>query len=365
MDKPQKVVVVITNRTIIRLILWIIAATLGFRFFGHIQHELILIFSAAFLALALNPVVSNISKRLRSRSRARATAMAYLLVVSLLTAFFLLVIPPLVTQTRTFIQDVPQTVENFQNQDSSLSRTIYKYNLNDKLDQASKDFADHYSDFGEKLLDTSKRVAEAVISFLVVLVLAFMMLVEGPKWMQTYFKALPAKRRTHHEMLAKRMYRSVTGFVNGQLVLAIIAGTFAAITLEITSHIFGVSSVNAVALGGIVAVFGIIPLFGNPLAATIVILSCLLNNSVTMALVMLVYFVIYFFIENHTLQPYLQSRFNELTPLTVFIAAIIGVGVAGFLGAIVAIPAASTIKILVTDYYQRHKLTPDIPETKA
>lgn len=364
MDKSQKVVVVITNRTIIRLILWIIAATLGFRFFGHIQHELILIFSAAFLALALNPVVSNISRRLRSRSRGRATAMAYLLVVTFLTAFFLLVIPPLVSQTRTFIQDVPQTVHNFQTQDSSLSRTIYRYNLNDKLDQASKDFADHYSNFGNKLLDTTKRVAEAIVSFLVVLVLTFMMLVEGPKWMETYFKALPAKRREHHKALASRMYRSVTGFVNGQLVLAIIAGTFAAITLEITSRIFDVN-INAAALGGIVAVFGIIPLFGNPMAATIVILSCLLNNSLAMALVMLVYFVIYFFVENHTLQPYLQSRFNELTPLTVIIAALIGVGVAGFLGAIVAIPAASAIKILVTDYYQRHKLTPDVPETKS
>lgn len=364
MDKSQKIVVVITNRTIIRLILWIIAATFAYKFFGRVQHELILIFTAAFLALALNPIVSAISGRLRSRSRVRATAMAYLLVVSFLTAFFLLVIPPLVTQTRTFIRDVPQTVENFQSQDSSISRAIYRYNLNEKISQASKDFADHYSNFGVRILDTTKRVAEAIISFLVVLVLAFMMLVEGPGWIETYYKALPARRKEHHRMLAKKMYRSVTGFVNGQLVLAIIAGTFAAITLEITSRIFGVS-INAVALGGIVAVFGVIPLFGNPMAATVVILFCLLNNSLAMALVMLVYFLIYFFIENHTLQPYLQSRFNELTPLTVIIAALVGVGVAGFMGAIVAIPAASTIKILVTDYYHRHKIKPDVPETSS
>lgn len=364
MEKSQKVVVVVTNRTIVRLILWILAATIGFKFFGYVEHELVLIFAAVFLALALNPVVSSIASRLRSRSRAQATAMAYLLVVTFLTAFLLLVIPPLVKQTRTFIKDVPQTVENFQKQDSSLARAVYRYNLNEKLSQASKDFSDHYSGFGVRLLDTSKRIAQAVISFLVVLVLTFMMLVEGPRWLQTYFKALPAKRREHHEILAGKMYRSVTGFVNGQLVLAIIAGVFAGITLEITSRIFDVS-INAVALGGIVAVFGIIPLFGNPMAATVVILSCLLNNSFGMALVMLIYFVIYFFIENHTLQPWLQARFNELTPLTVFIAALLGVGFAGFMGAIVAIPIASAIKILITDYYQRHKLKPDIPETTA
>ncbi len=364
MEKPQKVVVVITNRTIVRLILWIVAATLAFKFFGHIQHELILIFAAVFLALALNPVVTSISQRLRSRSRVRATAMAYLLVVSLLTAFLLLVIPPLITQTRTFIRDVPDTVQNFQNEDTSLSRAVYRYNLNDKLNQASKDFANNYSSFGGKVLDTTKRVAEAIVSFLVVLVLTFMILVEGPQWLDTYFKALPAKRRDHQKMLAKRMYKSVSGFVNGQLILAIIAGTFAAIALTIGSHIFDVN-INAIALGGIVAVFGIIPLFGNPLAASIVILSCLLNNSPGLALFMLVYFLIYFFVENHTFQPYLQARLNELTPLTVFIAALIGVGVAGILGAIVAIPIASAIKILVTDSYSRHKLLPDVPDIKS
>ena len=113
------------------------------------------------------------------------------------------------------------------------------------------------------------------------------------------------------------------------------------------------------ALAGIVSVFGLIPLFGNPLAAIIVILVCLIN-SVTLGLVMLIYFVVYFFVENHTFQPYIQSKLNELTPLTVFVAAVLGVGFGGLLGAIIAIPAASAIKVLVEDYFERrqHKDAP-------
>ena len=68
---------------------------------------------------------------------------------------------------------------------------------------------------------------------------------------------------------------------------------------------------------------------------------------------MLAYFVVYFFVENHTFQPYLQSRLNELTPLTVFVAALLGIGFGGFLGAIVAIPLASAVKILLEDYFER------------
>ena len=74
-----------------------------------------------------------------------------------------------------------------------------------------------------------------------------------------------------------------------------------------------------------------------------------------MGITMLIYFVIYFFIENHTFQPYIQSRLNELTALTVFVAAILGVGFGGLLGAIIAIPAASAIKVLVEDYFERHR----------
>jgi predicted PurR-regulated permease PerM len=70
---------------------------------------------------------------------------------------------------------------------------------------------------------------------------------------------------------------------------------------------------------------------------------------------MLVYFILYFFIENHTFQPYIQSKLNELTPLTVFVAAVLGVGFGGLLGAIIAIPAASAIKILVEDYFERRR----------
>jgi len=81
-----------------------------------------------------------------------------------------------------------------------------------------------------------------------------------------------------------------------------------------------------------------------------------LLNSMSLAIVMLIYFVIYFFVENHTLQPYVQSRLNQLTALSVFVAAIIGVGFAGFLGAIVAIPAASTLKVLAEDQIERRGL---------
>jgi predicted PurR-regulated permease PerM len=353
MNPYKKVTVNITNKTIVRTILWVVATVMLFQFIGKITHVLTLIFAAFFLALALNPVVSWSRRRLKIKSRAQATAVAYLMVVAFLILFFALVTPPLVRQTREFIGNIPQIVENFQTQDTSLSRSVKKYHLDEKLNQGASDFASNYSNFGGKVLDTGKRIAEAIASIFAVLVLTFMMLVEGPKWLELYFGSLQDNQSKRQRKIAKKMYRAVSGYVNGQVIIAAVAGTIAFLTLEILGQLLNVPS-NAVALGGIVFVFGIIPLFGNPIAATLVVLVSLLN-SVTLALIMIIYFIVYFFIENHTFQPYVQSRLNDLTPLMVFVAALIGVSFGGILGAIVAIPAASAIKILAEDYYERRE----------
>lgn len=350
-NEKTRVVVSLTTRTIIKIILCVVAAYLSYKAFIRVGHILTLIFSAFFLALALNPVVSWMSRRLKIESRARATAAAYVTVIAVLTLFFALITPPLISQTRDFIKEVPQLVDNFQQQDSGLARTAKKYHLDEKISSSAKDFADNYGNFGSTVLDTGKRVAGIIVSLLAVVVMAFMMLVEGPYWMELIWGLTPKKNRPRAKKLAHEMYRGVSGFVNGQVIVSLVAGLCAFIALEIASRIIGVH-VNAIALAGIVAVFGLIPLFGNPISSTLVVLFCLLNST-TLAIVMIAYFVLYFLVENHTFQPYVQSRLNKLTALSVFVSALIGVGLAGFLGAIVAIPAASAIKVLVEDYFVR------------
>lgn len=354
MNNGRDVTVNITNRTIVRAIFWVVVSILLYKFTGRISHGLTLIFASLFLALALNPVVSWVSRRLHIRGRVRAVGAAYLMVIAAIAIFFSLVIPPLVRQTRTFISDVPQIVDSYQNKDTSLSRTVKKYKLDEKITMGAKDFASQYSNFGSTILDTGKRIIEAIISVLVVLIMTFMMLVEGPLWLDRIFALMPASKRDHRRRIAQRMYKGVTGFVNGQVILAIVAGIFAFTALEIASHVTH-ANVNALALAGIVSVFGLIPLFGNPISSTIVFLVCA-SSSVKLALIMIIYFVIYYFIENHTFQPYIQARLNELTPLTVFIAAILGIGFGGLLGAIVAIPAATCVKVLVEDQITRRGL---------
>jgi predicted PurR-regulated permease PerM len=216
MEPSRNVTVNVTNRTIIRTILWIVAAVLLYKFVGRVGHILTLIFAAFFLALALNPVVSWMSRHLGLKSRVRATAAAYLLVIAFLAVFFIAVIPPLVRQTRNFVSDVPHIVQTFQNQNSSAARAAKRSHLDQRLTQGAKSFASHYNNFGSTVFNTGKRIAEGLASVFAVLVMTFMMLVEGPRWLELIWGTMPERKRQRRQHMAHKMYRGVTGFVNGQ-----------------------------------------------------------------------------------------------------------------------------------------------------
>lgn len=363
----QAVTVTITNRTVVRIVVLVIASILAFRVLDDISHILTLIFVAFFLALALNPAVSRIAKALQTQSRAMATGIAYIIVLSLLGLFIWTVVPPLVRQSVEFVNDIPPALSSVESQDTALGRFVRRYELGEQLDELGTDIKrtleDNLPSLSGQVVNTVTRGGGTLVSIITVIVLTFMMLVEGPRWLERAQILLPADKRERYRRLALKMYRVVTGYVNGQLLIAVLAAAFALVALLIASTIFEVS-VNAVALAGIVAVIGLIPMIGNTIAASIVVLVCMFS-SVGLAITMAAFFIVYQQIENITIQPYIQSKYNELTPLLVFVAALLGIGFGGLLGALVAIPVAGCLKIVVDDYLERRgisKVTADTSE---
>src|SRR3989344_9237124 len=156
MQDRRETTVNITDRTIVRGVLWVIVAVLAYKFVGELSHVLTLIFISFFLTLALNPVVGWLTRRLKVSSRVRATAVAYLFLVALLVGFLFLTVPPIINQSRDFIGNVPTLVDNFQGQDNSLARAAERYNIDQRLSDAASSFAKNYSDFGTTILDTTK-----------------------------------------------------------------------------------------------------------------------------------------------------------------------------------------------------------------
>lgn len=350
-NKPQ-LRITIDSRTILKVLALVVLTLLGLSFIKITAPVLVLILISFFLAMALNPAVSWITGKLKSRSRVSATGAAYILVVVFLAGFFSLVVPPLIKQTSVFIEQVPGTINNLQKEDSSLNKFINRYQLQDEVSQFSSEFKNKFKDVGVPVLaESAGKIGTTIINFIIIFVLTFMMLVEGPLWLQRLNKLISSKkRRDHTAKLAYKMYKVVVGYVNGQVIVALIGGLFAAVSLYVLSQIFD-ASINAIALGGIVGLFALLPLVGTMIGAAIAVLACLLVSA-PLAIAAAIFFIIYQQIENVTIQPYIQARTNNLTPLTVLVAALVGVGVGGFLGALLAIPVAGIIKVLLDDYLE-------------
>ncbi|MCA9324366.1 AI-2E family transporter, partial [Candidatus Saccharibacteria bacterium] len=338
----------ISNRTIVRIIAFLLGTVLLLRVLENMRHPLTLVFVSFFLSLALNPIVTKLSGMLKSKSRVRATAIAYAAVTAVIVAFIILIVPPLINQTTEFIREVPKTLSNIENQDSGLGRFVRRYELEKQLNDFATDWSRNLGSVKGPVVTTANRIFSNVISIVTVFVLTFMMLVEGPRWIKSFWKHVPKDRRNHDQEIAEKMYRVVTSYVNGQVLVAAIGAVFAMIALVIASTIIGVT-VNAVALAGIIFLFALIPTVGTILGASIVVLFSLFASS-TLALVMVVYFIVYQQIENATVQPMIQSRGNELTPMLVFIAAVLGIGLGGVLGGFMAIPIAGCAKVLFDDW---------------
>jgi len=350
-----------SNETIIRIIAFIIGAGLLINFFESIRHPLTLIFVAFFLTLALNPAVTFLASKFKNKNRIRATAIAYMVVVTVLIGFFALVLPPLVRQTAGFVEDVPQTLLDLEEDQSAIGDFVRRYELDDQITQFANEWASDSAAVTDQAVSTANRVVSNLVSIITVLILTFMMLVEGPKWIALFWKQYPASRREHSKMLAGKMHNVVTGYVNGQFLVAAIGAFFAVVAITIASAVFNVDGLNAIALGGIVFLLSLIPTIGV-IISTIIVVMFSLFSSVPMAIALLIFFIIYQQIENSTIQPYIQSRASELTPLLVFSAAILGIGFAGLLGAIIAIPAAGCAKVLVEDYLSRRNQDTKSPQ---
>jgi predicted PurR-regulated permease PerM len=179
--------------------------------------------------------------------------------------------------------------------------------------------------------------------------MTFFMLLEGPAWVARFYDLLPEKSRPRWRAVGYDIYRTVGGYVFGNLLISVIAGGGTAIVLTILGVPY------SVALGLLVAILDLIPLAGATLAAVIVSTVTILSTSVTTGIIVIVFFVVYQQLENHLLQPLIYGRTVQLSPLAVLIAVLIGAELAGILGALGAIPIAGAIQVLLRDWLRARR----------
>jgi predicted PurR-regulated permease PerM len=251
-----------------------------------------------------------------------------------------LVAGPVVTEARTLAGEVPGLVGRAQSELSRLTSFLRAHNLPvSGLDIASSDRGIS-SQLSSLLLSSLTGTLSAVVDIVIVFVVAFWLLKDGDRLRAGLLHLLPARMRVNTEFALDAMGVVIGGYVRAQLVLALMIGTLAG---------FGCALIGVpfpLVVGLAAGVFELIPIVGPFVGGGVALLLAATVSPLLMFATLILFLGIHL-IEGYVLAPRIQARFVQLHPLIALLALFAGVEVAGFLGALFAVPAASLAAVYV------------------
>lgn len=298
---------------------------------------------AAFLAMAVNPLVDRLQRRV-GMARGWAAAVCYLAVLAVIAAIAYSFIPTLVNQVNDFANALPGYIDDLTKGRGKLGFLEAKYHIVERVkEQVSNGGAGKVLGLSGAAVTITRSVFSTVAAVVTIAFLTFFMILEGPRWMERIYGLLPEESQPRWRKVGHDIYRTVGGYVSGNLLISLIAGVAAFVVL------YALSVPYAVALALIVALLDLIPLAGATIAAIVVCTVGFLHGTTT-GIILVVFFVIYQQVENHFLQPVIYGRTVQLSPLAVLVSVLVGAELAGVIGALGAIPVAGAIQVLLVDW---------------
>jgi predicted PurR-regulated permease PerM len=303
-----------------------------------VKSVLVLLVVAAFLAIGLNPAVELLQRR--GLRRNRAVSVVLVLVLLAFAGFLLAIVPPIIDQTTQFVDQAPTYLD-----DLLKNRTVHR--LDERfhvIEQArsfvtSKDLAGNV--FGG-VLGVGKVVFSAIFSAITVLTLTLYFMSSLPAMKAAAYRVVPRSRRERVAFLADDILERIGGYVAGALSIALCAGVASFLVLLVTGVPY------PVALALVVAVTDLVPLIGATLGA-VVVSSVAFVHDVKVGFVVAAFYLVYQQVENYVLYPRIMKRSVDVSPVATIVAVLLGGALMGVLGALLAIPVAAAVQLVMLE----------------
>ena len=338
----------------------VVLAFLAGKLIDRLRGVILLLVVAGFIALLLNPLVVALHRWLRRRGAAVAvvTLLALCAFAGLAVAFGY----PLVNGISHLADSLPAYVSQAQHGKGWIGSLVTKYHLQAWVVKNAPKLASYGRDLAHPALSLGKGAVSVVFSLLTIFVLVVLLLLEGPKLRQGLLGLMTSARADRYSQIAREVNRSVTGYMLGNFATSIIAGVVVLVTLVL----LGVPFPFLWALW--VALVDFLPMIGGALAGIPVVLFAL-THSWSAAIVTLVVFLVYTQVENHILNPVIMSRTVRINPLLVLVSILVGASLGswiggffgGFVAALLAIPAAGAIQVIVKTFW--HSSDPAVADS--
>jgi predicted PurR-regulated permease PerM len=343
---------VVPVRTILATIGLVLLTALALLLLYEIQHVLVWLVVALFFTIALYPVTSWVERRITRGRRLPATLLVFLVLVLLLGGLIAAFAVPLATEGASFATQLPQLITDARAGQGPVGRLLERTHALAWVQAHQAQIVSYASGLTGSASTVLTGVATGIAGVVTVFVLALLMVLEGPKVVSGVLNLIEDDTtRERIRNVAVDCARSITGYISGNLLISIICGVLTYVTLKI----MGVPFAGLIAL--FVGLADLIPLIGATLGAIVALIAAAVHSVVAL-IVVAIFFVAYQQLENHVLQPVILSRTVKLNPLAVLVAILVGVELAGILGALLAIPVAGIIQVIIRDVWSHRRGQP-------
>lgn len=300
---------------------------------------LIRVLIALFIAISLDPAVRMLTRR--GMRRGLAVLLIFLVAGGLAAAFLVSVIPALVHQFEALVQDFPGYLASLQERSAQFRGLSDRFQLTSRLQDL---LANLPGQLGSGLLGLTRRLFGALFSTLTVLVLTVYFMADLPRLRHGVLLLFPHAHRARFGRVADVMVDKVGDYMIGNLLISLAAGLASFAALEALGVPF------AVPLAFVVALFDLIPMIGAALGAVVCVLAALLTTDLwPTTVIVALFFVAYQQLENYLIAPRILRHTVSLSAAAVLLASLIGGTVLGLVGALMAIPVAAGLKVVLAE----------------
>jgi predicted PurR-regulated permease PerM len=353
-----------SGRAILRIVLIVVGVVLALYLIYQLRTPLTWLFLSVFLAVALSRPVNFLNRYMK---RGLAIMFVYLGLFATVIALGLLLIPPVVTQVNKLADNAPsysQDVRDYVDKNRTLRKLEHDYDITQKLQDEAAKLPSKLGGAAGVLRDLGFGLVNRIFALVTILVLTAFLLGSGHKWVHMALETQSPDRAARMERVLRDMAGAVSGYVNGALLVAFLDGLMAFVVLTILGVPF------AAPLAVVMGTFALIPLVGATIGAVIVGIVTAFNDFPTDTIVWTIYAILYQQLENNFVQPQVQRRTLQVHPFVVLVSVLFGATLLGVLGALVAIPIAASIQIVLREWWayrqeQQEQAAAQLPLTEA
>jgi predicted PurR-regulated permease PerM len=331
-------------RVIARTVLIVVGVILSLYLLYLLRKPLGLLAVATFIAVALSGPVNFLDRYMR---RGFAITLVYLGLLLVPVGLGALVIPPVVTSVESFANNAPQYAQDardFIERNKTLNDLQEKYDIAGQIEEKARDLPGKVGDAANVLGDIGLGLVNSIFQLVTILILTAFMLGGGRRWIEGALRYQSPARAAQWRRVSERIATAVGSYVAGALFQALIAG----LSSFVVMLILGIPFRGPLAV--LIALLDLIPLVGATIGAVVVGIVTLFFDFPTATIVWTVWSIVYQQVENSVIQPQIQRRAVDVHPFVVLVAVLFGSTLLGVVGALVAVPAAASLQIVLREF---------------